>query len=71
MKKKPSFWWDFTNECRNGYYFFNIIIESDHKDFPILGKRQYCPENIESAKRFIKDLQEGRKDFRRDRWDLT
>ena len=68
MKKIPSFWWDFTYYIEKKPY--SIIIESDHKDFPILGERLYTDSNLEDAQQFIKDLQEGRKDFRRDRWKL-
>jgi hypothetical protein len=69
MKKIPSFWWDMRYDSENESE--SIIVESDHKDFAILGEHFYSNSNVESAEQFIKDLQEGRKDFRRDRWDLT
>ena len=58
-KKVPSYWWDFQNDCAE------IVIESDHKDWPVLAIIK-CPaeENsdgqIQRAIDIIEELKSGR-----------
>ncbi len=59
-KKVPKYWWDFEDP-------YWIIVESDHKKFPIVAKFKYNPNDglgcaekaIEQAGEYINKLEWG------------
>lgn len=64
-KKVPKYWWDFG---WNQGEIHAIVIESNHKDFPLVAEiiisgEDAMPE-IDQAEKLIADLKAGRKDPR-------
>lgn len=62
-KKIPKYWWDF--DWKELDELLGIVIESDHKNFPLVAKLRVLPfeesrKIIEYAEWLIKELDAGR-----------
>lgn len=64
-KKIPNFWWDFSCPLSLN----QIIVESDHRDYPIVAKIHYkglfADDAIHRAEAIIKDFKAGRRILRK------